>query len=670
MSSFVRAATGATASTAPRPSLAVPIVGALAFALFVGWEIVTPRAAVRIESMVEDAPLARARMALLAVLGLGALGGAIARLADRRIATIAVVVLATMPAWFVHGRTATTMMVPLAGAALVLAGLAAAAFDRVRAVRALGVGVAIAGVTLAAHGHALAPVVAPPLLAVGAAAWAFDPRRRAATLLVVAGVGLASVAIVLVARDVDGPFALVMVGVRNAHAKATFDGPVAPVAYGLLPWSPLVALALGRRPRTPLHLAIVLTAALAIGAHALIAFRSGGSPIVLGAAPVAASVAFAIASVDRDEGGGGLGALMPLVVVALGAIVAHDIDVEPDRVMLALGAHGVAIPPPYVGAAAKAVRSSTWLATALAAVALTVPKTWLPAPRSVALVAAGALGGLVLRAHAYPTLLQRLSPGAAIDAFVRAKRPGDAVGVLGVDRRESGTLANATTFSSSDDASRWLAGAAPTAERRFLAFAAPELPRLNADFRSARHANVPILAGGDGLVLLAASSLARGEKSESMLDAIVLDRAPSLPHPLEAVIDERLDVLGWELTDAHGRRIETLESRRQVHVRVYVRLREGAAPMGASCTFLHVDHTPTRFSAEHKAHTYPMPLWRGGDVIVDDFEITLSAAFRAGRYAMSWGVGVLPCEDDRRLPVTRGPHDGKNRITAGNLEVR
>lgn len=673
MSSFARPApgtTGAGSSAGPlRPPLAVPIVGALAFALFVGWEIVTPRAAVRIESMVEDAPIARARMAMLAVLGLGALGVALARLADRRIATSTVVVLATMPAWFVHGRTATAMMIPLAGAAFVLAGLAATAFDRTRAARVVGAAVAIGGIALAARGHALAAVVAPPLLAVGAAAWAFGDERekRRAMVLVGAGVGLAGVAIALVAREVDGPFALVVVGVRNAQAKTTFDGPVAPLAYGLLPWSPLVALALGRRPRTALHLAVVLTAALAIGAHALVAFRSGVSPLVLGAAPIAASVAFAIVEVDGEPR---VGALMPLVVVALGAIVAHDVDVEPERVMLALGAHGVAIPPPYVGAAAKAVRSSTWLATALAAIALAVPKAWLPAPRSVALVAAGALGGLVLRAHAYPTLLQRLSPGAAIDAFVRAKRPGDVVGVLGVDRRESGALANAQTFASSDEASRWLASAAPTAERRFLAFATPELPRLNAEFRGARHANVPILAGGDGLVLLATSSLARGEKSESTLDAIVLDRAPSLPHPLDAVVDDRLDVLGWELTDASGRRVDAVKSGRKAHVRVYVRLREGATPMGASCTFLHVDHTPTRFSAEHKVHDYPMTLWRGGDVVVDDFEITLSAAFRAGRYAMSWGVGVLPCEDDRRLRVTHGAHDGRNRITAGNLEVR
>ena len=47
-----------------------------------------------------------------------------------------------------------------------------------------------------------------------------------------------------------------------------------------------------------------------------------------------------------------------------------------------------------------------------------------------------------------------------------------------------------------------------------------------------------------------------------------------------------------------------------------------------------------------------------------------SFEFRPGAYAMSWGVGMLPCEDDRRLPVTRGAHDGRNRITTGKLEVR
>ena len=55
---------------------------------------------------------------------------------------------------------------------------------------------------------------------------------------------------------------------------------------------------------------------------------------------------------------------------------------------------------------------------------------------------------------------------------------------------------------------------------------------------------------------------------------------------------------------------------------------------------------------------------------IDDFDIKLPAHFRAGSYRMFWGVGVLPCEDDRRMHVTSGPADGHDRIPAGTLEVR
>ena len=60
-----------------------------------------------------------------------------------------------------------------------------------------------------------------------------------------------------------------------------------------------------------------------------------------------------------------------------------------------------------------------------------------------------------------------------------------------------------------------------------------------------------------------------------------------------------------------------------------------------------------------------MSLWRPGDVVVDDFVVKLPAHFRAGSYRMYWGVGVLPCEDDRRMHVTAGPNDGHDRVPAG-----
>jgi len=95
-----------------------------------------------------------------------------------------------------------------------------------------------------------------------------------------------------------------------------------------------------------------------------------------------------------------------------------------------------------------------------------------------------------------------------------------------------------------------------------------------------------------------------------------------------------------------------------------------AKGLAGFCTFLHIDHAPSRFSAEHRELAYPMSLWRPGDVVVDDYDVKLPAHFHRGSYRLYWGVGVLPCEDDRRMHVTSGPNDGHERIPAGSLEVR
>lgn len=192
---------------------------------------------------------------------------------------------------------------------------------------------------------------------------------------------------------------------------------------------------------------------------------------------------------------------------------------------------------------------------------------------------------------------------------------------------------------------------------------------MNAAFRAARGSNVPILAGQEGATLLAASALARGELSANPLDAIVLASAPELAHPLGAVLEDRLEALGWDLVDDRGHVIDAVpRGSRHAHVRLYLKARSG--PVNGYCTFLHVDHTPARFSAEHRELAYPMTVWRTGDVVVDDFDVKLPASFHAGHYPIFWGVGALPCEDDRRMHVTTGPSDGRDRISAGSLEVK
>ncbi|WP_394846069.1 hypothetical protein LZC95_01235 [Pendulispora brunnea] len=435
-----------------------------------------------------------------------------------------------------------------------------------------------------------------------------------------------------------------------------FDAAVPAIAYALVPWSPLVPVAFARRPANHVHLGALVMAIVGLAAHA-----SGRLSLVVVAAMLVA-LFLALRSVDDIERAP---AVLVATVAAVGFLVVRDIEAVPARVLEALGQPGTNVPP-FTAVAAKTVRIATAATTALTVTILLAPRTWLPVRRSVAILAVAGIAWLGLQLHVYPALRARLSPTAARETWERVHAQGEPLGALGVDPHAI-TDAPAVTLAHATAAGKWLAETA--SGRRFVALASPELPRLNAAFRAERRANVPILAGGDGTVMLAASSLASGERSESPLDAVVRNEPPGGLRPIDAVAGNRLELVGWDLRDAHGAPLETASSGKRMHVRLVLRVRS-AESLHAYCTFLHIDHTPTRFAAEHREHPYPMPVWQAGDVIVDDFEVTLPPHFRAGQYALWWGIGELPCQDDRRMPVTSGPNDGHGRVRGGSLEVR
>jgi hypothetical protein len=635
---------------------------ALLFCAFSAWEIATPRLAVRFETPAGHMWVPRLGMALAAALGIAAVFVFLARVVDRRAGAYAAAILATTPLWFVHGRTSTGAILPMAASAFVLAGLGVAllAHDARPWSRIAGACVALLGAAVATKTHSLAIVCAPPAIAISIAAL-LRIRRP-----VVAAVGVLVIGV-----------AVLVFGAREGISKGTFDAPVGAIAYALMPWTPLVPIALGARMRCDAHRGVVLCAALAIGAHAFF-----GASAFVGVAPIACAVALALRSIESDVARPSVA--MVLVVVVVGVLVARDLDVAPERVASALAAPQLALATPEITTIARAARAATLLAVTLGVVALVVPRAWLPTSRGLAILFAGVLSGCVLRVYAYPSLLARLSPGEAFELWAHVHRDGEPLGALSVDTRAlSGATGSVVPFGSADRAGAWLADPSARSfspvnvhpherpretdtraagpERRFLLLAASELATVNAAYRVRRGVNVPILAGHAGSVLLAASELAPDEVSESPLDRIVMSAPPENLHPLGAMLGDRLEAVGWETIGA-------VQAGSRAHVRFAVRVL--APPTGAYCTFLHVDNSPTRFSAEHKTHTYPMSLWREGDVVIDDFEVTLPAHFHAGRYAMYWGVGVLPCSDDKRMPITSGPDDGHSRVPAGFLEVK
>lgn len=652
----------------------------------VAWEVAHPTLPAAFElAVAARAPsmpswAMRLPMAVMSLAGMAALYIFLRRIGERRAGGYALAVLATAPAWFVHGRTMTGAIVPLACSAMVLAGLGIAVIDERASDRSRWAAVAVAVAAAAGSvlvtrwnlpNRGLVAIAGPPMVAVGAARVLWAGERRSAAFVLAGGLAMIAVAAALAISGHEGRLTDVMLGARTAAGKTTFDAPVAALAYGLVPWTPFVPLAIARRPQSPGHLAIMLAAVLGIAAHAVLAPRTGATSVVCLAA-IAGSMAMMLRSIEDTKRPA---VALVATVLAVGWLVAHDVRLSPERVLLALRTPDTVAPVADVTALSLALRSSVYLCIALSSVALVTPRDWLPAGRGLAIAAAGIFAGLVLRAHTYPEVLSRLSPGAAFDAWARYHREGEPLGLVGVDRR-SVAFAPGTAIVEHRDApsaARWLAAASRgdgAEPRRFLALGAADLAAVNAEYRGARGGNVPILDGQRGTTLLAASALARGEHSDNPLDTIVLAAPPASLRPVAAVLDERLEAVGWQLLDDDGRTIDAVpRGSRSAHVRMILRASAGFSS-SAYCTFLHIDNSPSRFSAEHRELPYPIALWRAGDVLADDFEVKLPAHFHAGTYRLYWGVGVLPCDDDRRLRITSGPNDGRDRVPAGMLEVR
>ena len=302
-------------------------------------------------------------MAALAVVGTIALYMFLARTTEKRTGVYGVAVLATVPAWFVHGRMMTGAMVPMACSVTILAGLGIATLapQVTTRTRAAGVAIALAAAILSVVAsrwglpqRGLLTVAAVPALAVGAAGVMWRGAGASARAGAQAGAGASTrwVEVVLaggvvvacagvVALGHDGWLADVLLGTRAASVgRITFDIAAAAIAYGLVPWTPLVPFALARRPSSPGHLAIMIAAVLAIAAHAALAPRTGSTTIV-GVAALAGAVAAMLRSLEDTRRPA---TALAAAVLAIGWLVAHDVNLAPERVLVAFGASGAGRP--------------------------------------------------------------------------------------------------------------------------------------------------------------------------------------------------------------------------------------------------------------------------------------------------------------------------------------
>jgi 4-amino-4-deoxy-L-arabinose transferase-like glycosyltransferase len=264
----------------------------------------------------------RLPLVLIGVLGLVATYVMVSRLADRAAAALSVLVLSTMPLYFVHARTMLGDGVTMASLAIAVSGFALSLFDRgPLALRLAAFACGLIGLAAGGLTRGLLLGVAVPALGVGLG-WLVPrlagaiPHERASAALggLILALGTASSVAGLVAlgRTLDAPeryFALLGFGYSPPSTQPTFDAVVHQLGHGLFPWSAVLPMAFAR---------------LALPA------RTDG-PVATHAVGLRATLVMVVAVAVTAWGGlapfGGVmpfGAVAPLAVVV--ALVLRDFD--------------------------------------------------------------------------------------------------------------------------------------------------------------------------------------------------------------------------------------------------------------------------------------------------------------------------------------------------------
>jgi hypothetical protein len=284
----------------------------------------------------------------------------------------------------------------------------------------------------------------------------------------------------------------------------------------------------------------------------------------------------------------------------------------------------------------------------------------------------GAVVGGTLCCFYYPALANQLSPKEIFESYERLHKSGEPLALLGVGGKTSAYYAGGqpTSFSDTTAGFNWLVsgGLGGTGPRHFLATKSEDLPKLNQLYRerSQPRMNVPVVDGRSSQILLLASALGPDETNQNTFNKIALSALPEPQHPLDVNMEDKLQVLGYDITDQAGHLIDYIAPGRKYRMRTYYKV---LAPITTEWeAFIHIDGFHRRHNGDHKPMDgkYPLGLWLKDDLLVDDYEIGLEPNFTPGMYELYFGL----YSGDSRLKVKTGPQDGENRIDGGPIRVQ
>ena len=325
----------------------------------------------------------RLPMALWGIAGLLVLWMWLRRMVGVRAGTYGVLVLSTMPLYFVQARTMLGDIVTMASLIFSFAGLSVALLDpEPRGWADAGYGLlGVLGLVTGFLCRGGLIGVAVPALGVGLSALlllANDPEARlgpgrtaAAALLTAAGLGAAILALRGYAAATPSSYSVwAGVGIINGQKYATFDTVVHYLGHTLFPWSAFLPLALGRMFAPPpgvtgsalareqrLRLVVLVGAALSYGAYAWLSPRAGHLPF---AAVGLFAAMGALVLLDFERGAHPSRALAVTTCI-LAALLFEDFSRIPEKGLSAFGVSNASFPEGFRKAGERILMASTGL---------------------------------------------------------------------------------------------------------------------------------------------------------------------------------------------------------------------------------------------------------------------------------------------------------------------
>lgn len=199
--------------------------------------------------------------------------------------------------------------------------------------------------------------------------------------------------------------------------------------------------------------------------------------------------------------------------------------------------------------------------------------------------------------------------------------------------------------------------------QRWAVLPVDELGRVNRVYRRQTGRHIYVADARSARLLLVAAEPIAGRPNQSFLADTVLSSSPPAQHPIYAVFDDRVALVGYDLDLPEG---DYVGAGQRFTLTWYWRVLE--RPPSGHKVFVHIDGDGLRLNGDHEpiGGQYAPKLWESGDIIADTQELTVPANFGAGDYVMyvGWFSG------SNRLKVESGPNDGADRVRAGVLRVR